>query len=106
MKVAVVGDEDFVIGFQLGGVKLGYACTTGEEAIQNVEKVRGMDDIAVLIIQRKFADEIRGYINEWKLKKGIYPVILELPGYGDEGEYEDPMREVIRRAIGIDIMKR
>ncbi len=106
MKVAIIGDDDFVIGFQMGGVKLVYSCATPDDALKSIEKIRDMRDIAVLVIQRSYADKVREYINEWKHKKDIYPVILELPGYGDREAKEDPMRNVIKRAIGVDIMKR
>jgi len=104
--MAVLGDEEFVLGFKLAGVKVARTCENAEETRRALEEFRGMNDIAVLLIQRKYARMVGEYLHEWKSKKDIYPVIVELPGYGEREEVEDPMREVIRRAIGIDIMKR
>ena len=106
MRMVVIGDSDFVVGFQLAGVSDVYECSSNYEVTKAIEKIRNLHDLAVIIIQRSYAIQVRKFIDEWKLKKGIYPVIIELPDYQDRAKLEDPMREIIKRAIGIDIMKR
>ncbi len=106
MRIVAIGDVDFIAGFQLAGVKNVYEASDSWKAKNALEVVREMRDIAIVIIQRRFANELRDYLDEWKMNKGIYPIILELPDHREKGEYEDPMRDVIRRAIGIDMMKR
>ena len=106
MRIVAVGNVDFVAGFQLAGVKDVYEAADEWQAKKALEMVREMHDVAIVIIQRKYARKLRKYIEEWRNVKGIYPVILELPDHREKGEYEDPMRDVIKRAIGIDMMKR
>ncbi len=106
MRIVAIGDLDFIAGFQLAGVKDVYEASDSWKARNALEMVREMRDVAIVIIQRRFAKDLRDYLNEWKSTKGIYPVILELPDHRERGEYEDPMRDVIRRAIGVDVMKR
>jgi V/A-type H+-transporting ATPase subunit F len=106
MRIVAVGDTDFIAGFQLAGVKDVYEASDSWKAKNALEIIRDMHDVAIVIIQRRFAREIRDYINEWKESKWIYPIILELPDHRERGEHEDQMRDVIKRAIGIDMMKR
>ncbi len=106
MKVVAVGDIDFIAGFQLAGVKEVYESNDASKAKNTLEKIKERKDVAIVLIQRKFAKELRNYINEWKFNKGIYPIILELPDHKDNEEYEDPMSEIIKRAIGVDLNKR
>ncbi len=106
MRIVAVGDMDFITGFQLAGIKQVYEAEDSWTAKNALEMIKGMNDVAIVIIQRRFARELREFINEWKLEKDIYPVIIDVPDHRREGEYEDPMREVIRRAIGVDILKR
>jgi V/A-type H+-transporting ATPase subunit F len=106
MKIAVIGDAHFIIGFQLAGVKDAFEVNNKEDFKKVIEKVRNMNDLAIVIIQRDKVYEFRRMIDEWKREKSIYPVILELPGLKEKEVYEDPMREIIKRAIGIDVLKR
>ena len=106
MRIIAVGDLDFIAGFQLAGVKDVYEAEDSWKMKNALEIVKDMQDVAIVILQRRYAKDIRGYIDEWKNNKGIYPVILELPDHREKGAYEDPMHDVIRRAIGIDLNKR
>ncbi len=105
MRIIVVGDRDMVNGFQLAGIKDTYEAEDPWRVKEILNDVKDMTDVAIVIISRRMAHEIRGYINEWKKEKGIYPIILEIPDK-KEVEVEDPMRDLVRRAIGIDILKR
>ncbi len=105
MRILVIGDRDMVNGFQLAGVKSSYEVEDAWMAKEILKDVKTMDDVAIVIISRRMANEIRDFINDWKKEKGIYPIILEIPDK-KEGEYEDPIREMVRRAIGVDILKR
>ena len=106
MRIAVVGNSDFITGFQLAGIKDVYEAPDEWKAKNILEEIRDMRDVAIVIIPKRFAYKIRGFIDEWKREKGIYPVILELPDVHEEETYEDYMREIVKRALGIDIMKR
>jgi len=105
MRIIVVGDRDMVNGFQLAGIKDTYEAEDTWRVKEILNDVKDMSDVAVVIISRRIAHEIRDYINEWKKEKSIYPIILEIPDK-KEVEVEDPMRDLVRRAIGIDILKR
>ncbi len=105
MRIIVVGDRDMVNGFQLAGIKDTYEAEDPWRVKEILNDVKDMSDVAVVIISRRIAHEIRDYINEWKKEKSIYPIILEIPDK-KEVEVEDPMRDLVRRAIGIDILKR
>ncbi len=106
MKIVAIGNLNFITGFQFAGVKNVYEANDSWQAKKNLEIIKEMQDIAIVIIQRSYARELKNYIDEWRSKKDIYPIILELPDYKEKGKYEDPMRNIIRKAIGIDILKR
>ncbi len=106
MKIVVVGTRDVVNGFRLAGIKDAYECEDPWKAKEILQEIKDMNDVAIVIIPRTLSSEIRDFINEWKSEKGIYPVILEIPDKKEVEEFEDPMREIVKRAIGIDILKR
>jgi len=105
MRIIVVGDRDMINGFQLAGIKDSYEAEDPWKMKEILNEIKYMKDVAIVIISRRMAHEIRDYLNEWKKEKGIYPIILEIPDK-KEVEVEDPMRSLVKRAIGIDILKR
>ncbi len=106
MRIVAVGSSEFITGFQLAGVKDVYEASDEWKAKKILEEIRDMNDVAIVIIPKRFSYKIRSFIDEWKREKGIYPVILELPDVHEVEKYEDYMREIVKRALGIDIMKR
>jgi len=106
MRIIVIGDNEFITGFRLAGVKDTYECNDAWRAKGILEKIKDMNNVAIVIIPRSISGEIREFLNDWKCEKGIYPVILEIPDGKETREFEDPMRELVKRAIGIDILKR
>ncbi len=105
MKILVVGNKDMINGFQLAGIKDVYEANDAWKAKEILNDVKYMNDVAIVIISRRMAHEIREYLDDWKRDKGIYPIILEIPDK-KEVKVEDPMRSLVKRAIGIDILKR
>ncbi|AGB05165.1 archaeal/vacuolar-type H+-ATPase subunit F [Aciduliprofundum sp. MAR08-339] len=105
MKILVIGDRDMVNGFQLAGIKDVYEANDPWKIKEILDDVKFMKDVAIVIISRRMAQEIRDFLDEWKREKGIYPIILEIPDKKG-GEFEDPMRSLVKRAIGVDILKR
>lgn len=103
-SVAVIGDIDTVTGFQLGGVKLGKVVETNEDAKNALDELMN-NDISIIIITEKIADNIREYIDE-KVGSDVLPMIIEIPdksGPSDRGS--DPMGELIKRVIGVEMVK-
>ena len=106
MRIVVVGSSDFIIGFQLAGIKDVYEAQDEWKTKSILEEIKDMKDVAIVIIPKRFSYRIRDFINDWKREKDIYPVILELPDVHEVERYEDYMREIVKRALGIDILKR
>ncbi len=106
MRIVVIGDTEFTTGFQYAGVKDTYECMDSWKAKNILEEIGEMRDVAIVIIPQDIASKIRDFINDWKREKGIYPIILELPHIHQKEKFEDPLRNIIRRAIGVDILKR
>ena len=97
MEIAVVGDEDFVLGFRLAGVRNIFPITQDkmEETIYEVMK---NERIGIVVVR---AEEVSHLPQGLKLKmmESIRPVFITIGG--EEGE----LRERVRRAIGVDLYK-
>ncbi len=104
MKVVVVGDEHMALGFELAGVDESYTPGTDMEAIKVLDRLIGSSDVAVIILSESIAENIREDLERMTQDKGLYPVIVEIPGKaGPVKAKKDILKEKIRKAVGIDI---
>ena len=103
MKVSVIGDRDTVTGFALTGIKDLYAVKDREEAKSALAEVMQNPDIGVVIITERYAFSLSADIRRWREEKPLYPLIVEIQDKKGRIEREDPIRLLIKRAVGLDI---
>ena len=97
--VAIIGDIDTVTGFKLGGVKKGIIVNNDEEA------KNALDEISIIIITQKIADNIREHIHK-RLGSDVLPMVIEIPDKSGSSEGgADQMAALIKRVIGVEMVK-
>jgi V/A-type H+-transporting ATPase subunit F len=101
-KIAVIGDRDTVTGFRLVGVS---ECATPKSADETREFLYDFfrdPSMGLIIITEPLAEEVEDTIVE--LSQAPIPVILLISDRtGSTGTYETVLKELIRRAVGIEI---
>ena len=101
-KIVVIGDHDTVTGFQMAGVKDGYVSNSPEETRTTLIKHFRDPNTGLIIITESLARPVESTIIE--LSEAPIPVILLIPDRtGSRGTYEAVLKELIRRAVGIEI---
>lgn len=103
-KIAVMADPDTVTGFMLGGIKEGYPVNDIEEAGKKLEELV-KEDFSIIITTEKIGDGLRSSIDKLTGERAL-PMIIEIPD--KDGSIEraaDPMRELIKRVIGVEMVK-
>ena len=98
MEIAVVGNDEFVTGFALAGVKNTFSAERNLE--KEVEKVLQLKEIGILIMEQ---DQFNSMNNKTKkmLEKMVKPVLITI---SDKGRETD-IRDMIKRTIGVDLWK-
>jgi V/A-type H+-transporting ATPase subunit F len=103
-SIAVIADPDTVTGFKLGGVKEGYPVENMKEAESALEELF-KQDFSIIITTEKIGDELRETIDKLTGASAL-PMIIEIPDKtGPAERATDPMRELIRRVIGVEMVK-
>lgn len=101
-KIAVIGDRDTVTGFRLVGVNECAIPKTPDETRNFLYQYFRDPAMGLIIITEPLAAEVDELIIE--LSQSPVPVILLVPDRdGTTGAYETVLKELIRRAVGIDI---
>lgn len=103
MKLSVIGDFDTVTGFRLAGIKDAYEVEEPAEAVDLLKDIIKNEEIGIIIITEKIADSIRDETKE--LFEGrITPLMVEIPDKnGPIEKKKDPIKELIRRAVGVEV---
>ncbi len=96
MKIGVIGDYDTAIGFRLAGLTDVYEANNEEEILKALDELN-RDDIAFVIITERLAEMAKE-----ALKK--YPkVVIHIPDKNGKLLKEDPIKELIKKAVGVSI---
>ncbi len=103
-SIAVIADPDTVTGFKLGGIKEGYPVEDMTEAKNTLEEIF-KQDFSIIITTDKIGDELRETIDKLTGASAL-PMIIEIPDKtGPTERATDPMRELIKRVIGVEMVK-
>ncbi len=103
MKISVIGDRDTTTGFRLAGVEDVHTVKTPEEALQKFREVIKSEDAGLVIITERLAEGVREDM-ERLLEKRSFPLVVEIPDKGGAIERKvDPLNELVRRAVGVEI---
>ena len=97
MDIAVVGNEEFVLGFRLAGVRKVISCADGE-LDQRISGVLADKDVGILVLHDDSMKKIPPNMRT-RLRNSSKPVLITI------GEEEEDLRAKVRRAIGIDLYK-
>jgi len=101
-KIAVIGDRDTVTGFRLVGVSECASPKSPDETRELLLDYFRDPNMGLIIITEPLAKEVEDTIVE--LSQSPIPVILLIPDRnGSTGTYESVLKELIRRAVGIEI---
>jgi V/A-type H+-transporting ATPase subunit F len=100
-KIAVIGDEDSILGFRALGVSV-FPVRNGKEAEEALRRA-ARRDYAVIYITETYASEIIDVITEYSQEP--LPVVLTIPdNRGGQGAAMEKIRRTVEKALGADIL--
>jgi len=98
MELAVVGRDDFVLGFRLAGVRKCYSVEP--EAVEaKVDEVVGDPDVGILVLATEDLQRMSHGARR-RLQTAPRPVVIAVGA-----KEEEDLRAKVKRAIGIDLFK-
>lgn len=99
MEIAVVGNDDFVTGFQLAGVQKVFVADE-KNLDEVVEQAVGAEGIGVVVMEDEDVQKLRGKTRK-ALDRLVTPVLVTLSLKGTE----EDLRKAIKRTVGVDLWK-
>ena len=101
MTYFLIGDEDTVLGFAMVGVSGRVVANTEETESAFQDAISG-GEAGIIIITEQAADFIRSRIENYMFTAD-FPLIVEIPGPGGRDPSRPSLRELVNRAIGINL---
>ena len=98
--IGVLGSSDFVLGFNLAGVRKTYVVDK-EQFPKEMERILAQkDNLGILVVEAPNFEALQGQLRR-KVSESLEPVVIAM----GEGAGEADLREKVKRAIGIDLFK-
>ncbi|AFL95135.1 V-type ATP synthase subunit F [Thermococcus cleftensis] len=102
MKIAVLGDRDTALGFKLAGAHEVYSF---DDTPLELERLRNKlkelierGDVGIILITERFAQKV-------ELPEVTLPIILQVPDKSGSKFGEEAIKEIVRRAIGVELKR-
>ncbi len=100
MEIAVIGKKEFVLGFQLAGIKKTYSTENPEKLAETITKVLDDANVGILVLQSTDLDQIPRRL-QVIIENSVKPTIVTIGGQ----EAGLSLRERIKRSVGVDLWK-
>ncbi|ASJ08277.1 V-type ATP synthase subunit F [Thermococcus siculi] len=102
MKIAVLGDRDTALGFKLAGAHEVYSF---DDTPLDMERLRNKlkelierGDVGIILLTERFAQRI-------EIPEVTLPIILQVPDKSGSRLGEEAIKEIVRRAIGVELKR-
>ncbi len=105
-KIAAIGSHSLELGFRISGVTSSYSAESGAEAEGIIRGLMQEDDIGIIVITSRLAKEIKDRKISEAVTGSMKPLFIVVSDVNDTSAYEDNLRALIIRALGIDILKK
>ncbi len=101
-ELAVIGDSEFVMGFELIGIKKIFEADTNQELKERFTEAMSDTNIGIIVTNDKSMKKLSQNFRR-NVENSITPVVVTLSV--DEFA-QDNLRDMIKKAIGIDLLSR
>lgn len=99
MEIAVVGTQEFTLGFQLAGISHIHNASQDEEISRILRDLLTEKEVGIIVVDSAVLARMPERLRN-RLSDSISPTVL---GIGTEED--TTLRENIRKAIGVDLWK-
>jgi len=102
MKIVLMGDRDTALGFKLAGVHEVYSfeetSLENKRAKNKLKELIEREDVGIILITERLAQRI-------EIPDVTFPIILQIPDKFGSIFGEEQLREIVRKAIGVELKR-
>lgn len=98
VKMSVLGSNEFVVGFQLAGIK--DTVEVSNSSIDDIEKLKNRKEIGIIVIEEKILDNLDKH-QRLKIEDSVDPVFIPVSTKIEQGS----LKRLIKKSVGVDLWK-
>ena len=98
VKIAAVGGNEFVVGFQLAGIK--DIIESGGSLFRQLKDLADRKDIGIVVVDEKIMESLEIH-QRLEIESSVDPVFIPLSAKVEQ----ESLRRLIKKSIGVDLWK-
>ncbi len=98
VKIAVYGSNEFVVGFQLAGIK--DIVEISSNIFNDLKNLKQKKDIGIVVVDEKMMEKLEPH-QRFEIEASVEPVFIPLSTTAEQ----DSLRRLIKKSIGVDLWK-
>ncbi len=98
VKLAVVGGNEFVVGFQLAGIK--DIVEISNSPFNDLKNLKQRKEIGIVVVDEKIMESMEPY-QRFEIEASVDPVFIPVSAKVEQ----DSLKRLIKKSIGVDLWK-
>lgn len=98
VKVSVVGSNEFVVGFQLAGIK--DIIEISDKPYNDLKNLKNQKEMGIVIVEEKVIDGLEPH-QRVEIEASVEPVFIPVSTKTEQ----DSLKRLIKKSIGVDLWK-
>lgn len=98
VKLAVFGGSEFVVGFQLAGIK--DVVEVAGNYFDELKNMKNRKDIGIIVVDEKIMENLEPYQRQ-EIEASVEPVFIPVSTKVEQ----DSLKRLIRKSIGVDLWR-
>ena len=96
VNVAVLGGSEFIVGFQLAGIK--ETIEVSQEPVKDIMELKNRNDIGIVVVDEKIMESLDQHQKE-EIEDSVEPVFIPLSTKVEQ----ESLKRLIKKSIGIEL---
>ena len=98
VKLAVVGNNEFVVGFQLAGIK--DVAEVAGNYYNELKNMKNAKEIGIVVVDEKIMESLEQH-QRAEIESSVEPVFIPVSTKTEQ----DSLKKLIKKSIGVDLWK-
>ena len=98
VKIAVVGGSEFIVGFQLAGIK--DVVEINDNYFNELKNLKNKKEIGIIVVDEKMMENLEQH-QRFDIEASVEPVFIPI----SINVEQDSLKKLIKKSIGVDLWK-
>src|SRR3989338_3533577 len=98
VKVSVVGSNEFIVGFQLAGIK--DIIEISDKPYNELKNLKNQKEMGIVVVEEKVIDGLEPH-QRAEIEASVEPVFIPVSAKSEQ----DSLKRLIKKSIGVDLWK-